>query len=103
MTQAQEMPTKKVTTINTKGQVTIPQTLQEKLDITPKTKLTIYTKDNKIIIEKIDTPTTTATTTVDDLEKQWDKIVTNIAKKGLKISETEIQKEIDAYRAENKR
>jgi bifunctional DNA-binding transcriptional regulator/antitoxin component of YhaV-PrlF toxin-antitoxin module len=31
MTQTQERPTKKVTTVNTKGQVAIPQALREKL------------------------------------------------------------------------
>ena len=92
MTQTQEIPTKKVTTVNTKGQVAIPQALREKLDITPKTKLLVYGKDNRIIIEKID-PT--------DLEKKWDEIFAMIdKKKGLKLSEVEIQQEIDAYRAE---
>jgi len=91
MTQTQEIPTRKVTTVNTKGQVAIPQALREKLDITPKTKLLVYGKDNRIIIEKID-PT--------DLEKKWDEIFAMIDKKGLKLSEVEIQQEIDAYRAE---
>ena len=91
MTQTQERLTKKVTTVNTKGQVAIPQALREKLDITPKTKLLVYGKDNQIIIEKI-APT--------DLEKKWDEIFALIDKKNLKLSEAEIQQEIDAYRAE---
>jgi len=91
MTQTQERPTKKVTTVNTKGQVAIPQALREKLDITPKTKLLVYGKDDQIIIEKI-APT--------DLEKKWGEIFALIDKKNLKLSEAEIQQEIDAYRAE---
>jgi len=34
------------------------------------------------------------------LEKKWDEIFAMIDKKGLKLSEVEIQQEIDAYRAE---
>lgn len=36
-----------------RGQVTIPKSVREKLGITSKTKLKIYTDNNKIIIEPV--------------------------------------------------
>jgi len=95
MAQAQEITTEKVTiTVNTKGQVAIPQALREKLDITPKTKLIVYRKDNQIILEKIGTV---------NLEQELEEIFDIMDKKGLKLTEEEIQHEIDVVRAENKK
>jgi len=83
-----------VTIMSQKGQVVIPQTLRKQLDLTPKTKLLIYKKDNLLILKKLEIP---------DIEKEWDNIFAMIAKKELNLSEAEIQQEIDAVRAEKKR
>ncbi|MCL2691798.1 MAG: AbrB/MazE/SpoVT family DNA-binding domain-containing protein [Candidatus Bathyarchaeota archaeon] len=72
-----------------KGQVVIPQTLRKQLDLTPKTKLLIYKKDNLLILKKLEIP---------DIKKEWDNIFAMMDKKNLKLSEAEIQQEIDAVR-----
>ena len=79
-----------VTIMSQKGQVVIPQTLRKQLDLTPKTKLLIYKKDNLLILKKLEIP---------DIEKEWDNIFAMMDKKNLKLSEAEIQQEIDAVRA----
>jgi len=79
-----------VTIMSQKGQVVIPQTLRKQLDLTPKTKLLIYKKDNLLILKKLEIP---------DIEKEWDEIFAMMDKKNLKLSEAEIQQEIDAVRA----
>jgi AbrB family looped-hinge helix DNA binding protein len=40
--------------VGTKGQIVIPKKLRSELQITAKTKLAIYRKDNKLVLMKID-------------------------------------------------
>ena len=82
-----------VTTMSEKGQVVIPQVMRKELDLTPKTKFIVYRKDNLLILKKLEIP---------DLVKEWDDIVKQMSKKGLKMSFEEIQKEVDAVRAINR-
>jgi len=82
-----------VTTMSEKGQVVIPQVMRKELDLTPKTKFIVYRKDNLLILKKLEIP---------DLVKEWDDIVKQMSKKGLKMSFEEIQKEVDAVRATNR-
>jgi len=82
-----------VTTMSEKGQVVIPQMMRKELELTPKTKLLVYRKDNLLILKKLEIP---------DLAKEWDDIVKQMSKKGLKMSFEEIQKEVDAVRAANR-
>ena len=82
-----------VTIMSEKGQVVIPQTLRKELDIKPKTKLLVYKKGDLLILKKLEIP---------DIVKEWDEIVAQMDKKGLKMSFEEIQKEVDAVRAANR-
>jgi AbrB family looped-hinge helix DNA binding protein len=88
-----DMTEAEVTIMSEKGQVVIPQKLRKQLELTPKTKLLVYRKDNLLILKKLEIP---------DIEKEWDEVFAMMDKKGLKISEAEIQQEIDAVRATNR-
>jgi AbrB family looped-hinge helix DNA binding protein len=68
-----------------KGQVVIPQSIRKKLGIKPKTKFLIYGRGDTVIMKKLELP---------DLKKEWDDIFETMDKKELKLSETEIEKEI---------
>ena len=81
-----------VTTVSSKGQVVIPQTLREKLKIKPKTKLLIYGADDTIIMKKLYLP---------DLREEWKKVRQIIAERDRKygpLSEEDVKKEVEAYR-----
>jgi AbrB family looped-hinge helix DNA binding protein len=43
-----------IAVVGTKGQIVIPKKLRSELQITEKTKLAIYRKDNKLVLMKID-------------------------------------------------
>ncbi|TRO43990.1 AbrB/MazE/SpoVT family DNA-binding domain-containing protein [Candidatus Bathyarchaeota archaeon] len=43
-----------IAVMGTKGQIVIPKKLRSELQITPKTKLAIYRKDNKLVLMKLD-------------------------------------------------
>jgi AbrB family looped-hinge helix DNA binding protein len=43
-----------IAVVGTKGQIVIPKKLRSELQITAKTKLAIYRKDNKLVLMKID-------------------------------------------------
>ncbi|MCL1977429.1 MAG: AbrB/MazE/SpoVT family DNA-binding domain-containing protein [Candidatus Bathyarchaeota archaeon] len=83
-----------VTIMSEKGQVVIPQSIRKEMDIKPKTKLLIYRKGDLLIMKKLEIP---------DIEKEWEEIFALMDKKGLKLSDKEIQQEIDAVRAANRR
>lgn len=78
-----------VTTISEKGQVVIPQSIRKELGIKPKNKFLVYGRGDTIIMKKLELP---------DLKKEWADIFKMMDKKGLKISDEEIQKEIAAAR-----
>ena len=80
-----------VTTISEKGQVVIPQSIRKELGIKPKTKFLIFGRGDTIIMKKLELP---------DLKKEWNEIFQMMDKKGLKLSEEDIQKEINAVRKE---
>jgi len=74
-----------VTTMSEKGQVVIPQSIRKELGIKPKTKFRVYGRGDTVIMKKLELP---------DLKKEWEDIFKLMDKKELKISDTEIQKEI---------
>ncbi len=78
-----------VTTISEKGQVVIPQLIRKQLKIKPKNKFLVYGKGDTIILKKIELP---------DIKKEWDNIFELMDKKGLKISDKEIEEEIRQVR-----
>ena len=43
-----------IAVVGTKGQIVIPKKLRSELQITAKTMLAIYRKDNKLVLMKID-------------------------------------------------
>lgn len=50
----QEEP--EVAVVGTKGQIVIPQKFRRELDITPKNKLAVYRKDDKLVLAKLKVP-----------------------------------------------
>ncbi|HEX9844957.1 MAG TPA: AbrB/MazE/SpoVT family DNA-binding domain-containing protein [Candidatus Nitrosotenuis sp.] len=78
-----------ITTMSEKGQVVIPQNLREYLGIKPKTKLLVFVMEGNIIMKKMDMP---------DVKKEWNRIFQRMDKKGLKLDESDVTKEIKAYR-----
>jgi AbrB family looped-hinge helix DNA binding protein len=82
-----------VTTISAKGQVVIPQSIRKELGIKPKNKFLVYGRGDTIIMKKLQLPS---------LKKEWEDIFEMMNKKGLKISDEEVQKEVAAARKQNR-
>jgi bifunctional DNA-binding transcriptional regulator/antitoxin component of YhaV-PrlF toxin-antitoxin module len=81
-----------IAVVGTKGQIVIPQKLRRELQITVKTKLAIYRKDDKLVLAKLNVPPLG-----EELKELFRKI--DELKKGKKKpSEKEILKEKRAYR-----
>jgi AbrB family looped-hinge helix DNA binding protein len=78
-----------VTTMSEKGQVVIPQSIRNELGIKPKTKFLVYGRGDTVIMKKLELP---------DLKKEWEDIFKLMDKKELKMSDKEIQKEIEEAR-----
>ena len=82
-----------VTTISEKGQIVIPQSIRKELGIKPKTKFLVYGKGDTVIMKKLELP---------DMKKEWNEIFKDMDKKNLKLSESEIQKEVAETRKHNR-
>ncbi len=78
-----------VTTISEKGQVVIPQSIRKELGIKPKNKFLVYGRGDTIIMKKLELP---------DIKQEWDDIFKLMDKKGLKLSDEDVQKEVTAVR-----
>jgi len=80
-----------VAVVGTKGQIVIPQRFRKQLKITPKTKMVLYRKDDKLVLAKLKVPPLEA---LKDLFKEIDR-----QNKGKKLpTDQEILEEIQAYR-----
>lgn len=80
-----------ITTMSEKGQIVIPKRIRKNLNIKPRTKFAVYTKDDMIIMKAFELP---------NLEKEWSEIFSNADNKNLgKISEKEVYDEIQSLRA----
>jgi len=83
-----------IAVVGTKGQIVIPQRLRNELKITPKTKLALYRKDDKIVVTKLEVPS---------LKEELEKLASEVSEQQKrKISEKEILKEIQSYRLEKR-
>jgi AbrB family looped-hinge helix DNA binding protein len=85
-----------IAVVGTKGQIVIPQQLREDLHITPKTKLLLYRKGDKIVIAKLNIPP------LEDLTK-FIKEIDERREDNRRLTEREILAEIQAYRRENRK
>jgi AbrB family looped-hinge helix DNA binding protein len=83
-----------ITTMSEKGQVVIPQELRKHLGIKPKTRFIVFAMGDSIIMRKLDIP---------DVKKEWSSILQSIDKKGLKLDESDIVKEIKTHRKEKRK
>jgi len=85
-----------VAIVGTKGQIVIPQRLRRELKITPKTKLVVYRKGDKIVVTRLKVPPLGEE--LKDLFREIDE--QNQGK--TKPAEKEILEEIQAYRHEKR-
>ena len=83
-----------VAIVGTKGQIVIPQRFRRELKITPKTKLVVYRKGDKIVVTRLKVPPLGEE--LKDLFREIDE--QNQGK--TKPAEKEILEEIQAYRRE---
>ncbi|MHB1907602.1 MAG: AbrB/MazE/SpoVT family DNA-binding domain-containing protein [Nitrososphaerales archaeon] len=81
-----------IATVGQKGQIVIPQDLRKKLKITPKTKLLVYRRKDKLIISRLKVESLT-----EDLKNLF-KEIDKESPKRRRSSEKETLREIQAYR-----
>ena len=81
-----------IAVVGTKGQIVIPQKLRRELQITAKTKLAIYRKDDKLVLAKLNVPPLG-----EELKELFRKI-DELNKGKKKTTEKEILKEKQAKR-----
>ena len=85
-----------IAVVGTKGQIVIPQRLRKELELTPKTKLIVYRKGDKIVVAKLKVP---------PLGEELKGLFREIDEQNegkTKPTEKEILKEIQAYRCEKR-
>ncbi|MFQ6056071.1 MAG: AbrB/MazE/SpoVT family DNA-binding domain-containing protein [Methanosarcinales archaeon] len=80
-----------ITIMGEKCQVVIPKEVRKRLSLKPKTRFMVFGHNDTVILKKLVLP---------DLRKEWERLFKAIDRKGLKITEKEIQKEIETYRKE---
>jgi AbrB family looped-hinge helix DNA binding protein len=88
----QEEP--QITTISEKGQVVIPQSLRSALRLKPGTKFLVFGRGDTIVMKRLELP---------DVRREWEEIFKMMDKKGLKLSEKEVQEEVATIRREKGR
>ncbi len=80
-------------TVSSKGQVVIPLRLRQEVGITQNAKLLAYGKKDTIVLKKMKIP---------KIYKDWAEVFDIVERKKLKLTERDIQKEIEAYRKEKR-
>ena len=86
-----------ITIVSDKGQIVIPASLRNKLDIKPRSKLFVYNVNDIIILKKMILPDVKK-----EMQNLWNEVDKKIMKYG-KVNEEEIQMEIEKHRAEKRR
>ncbi|MBI2185143.1 MAG: AbrB/MazE/SpoVT family DNA-binding domain-containing protein [Thaumarchaeota archaeon] len=85
-----------IAVVGTKGQIVIPQQLRRELKITPKTKLAVYRKGDKLVVTRLKVPSLGEE--LKDLFREIDEQY----KGKRRPTEKEILEEIQAYRREKR-
>lgn len=80
-----------ITTASVKGQVVIPQSIRDELDIVPGTRFAAFGRKDMIILKKIKTPT------IEDFEKLVDFGVRFARERGIK-SEKDVERMVHESR-----
>ncbi len=91
MAQEEEL---QITTISGKGQVVIPQSLRNALRLKPGTKFLVFGRGDTVVMKKLELP---------DVRREWEDIFKMMDKKGLKLSERQVQEEVATIRREKHR
>ena len=86
-----------ITIVSDKGQIVIPASLRNKLDIKPRSKLFVYNVNDIIILKKMILPDVKK-----EMQNLWNEVDKKIMKYG-EVNEDEIQMEIEKHRAEKRR
>ncbi len=82
--------------VSSKGQVVIPQSIREKLSLTPRSQLLAYSYRDAVILKKVYVPNP-----IQEMRRIWKEIDKRIEKYGLRrLNEREIAEEIQRYRRE---
>ena len=82
-----------VTTVSEKGQVVIPQALRKEMGIKPKTKFLVFGRGDTVIMKRLELP---------DVKQEWEEIFRMMDRKGMKLTEREVQAETEASRRERR-
>lgn len=82
-----------ITTVSEKGQIVIPQSLRKEMRIRPRTKFLVFGRGDTLIMKRLELP---------DLKREWEEIFRMMDRKGLQLSEKEVQAEIEAVRKEKR-
>jgi AbrB family looped-hinge helix DNA binding protein len=82
-----------VTTVSEKGQVVIPQSIRKEMGIKPKTKFLVFGRGDTVIMKRLELP---------DVKQEWEEIFRMMDRKGMKLTEREVQAETEASRRERR-
>ena len=85
-----------ITSVSEKGQVVIPASLRNRLGLKPRSKLLVYSVQDAIVLKKLKLPNMKK-----EMRSLWKEVDAKIARYG-EMTEKEIQREIEKYRAEKK-
>jgi len=85
--------TPEITTIGEKGQVVIPKSLRKELRLKPGTKFVVFGSGDTVVMKRLELP---------DLKGEWQRVLKQIDKKKIQVSESEILDEIQVVRKEKR-
>ncbi len=83
-----------LTKISSKGQVVIPQKVRKKLNLRDGETLAVSTKDDLVVLKKVDNPLEGELETLEEIKKAWKEIESGNYKK---LSDKEFLKELEKW------